>query len=406
MTITIVEHDTAEPALYGAMAAVVARERGAKLAHLPALFDTRLYPDAVQHVAAEGALVPSGLLWIERLTGMEIGRETTSETLLAQAQSHDIVLPWHAPVAADREALSLLVKRASAQRIGVEYLTVTEEAASWRMRSSQGSILEEAITHWRRDRFGRPKAVESAEPPARSESKLRIGLVGAERDHRRVYPALLAALGDCGDAERANIDVVFISPIGLKRRDVDGILAEIDGLLLPGGSDMANVPGQILMADGALRLGKPTLGLCLGMQTMATAVAQNALHSTMANLAEADPSAPIKTFIPLSEDGSFLSAHRLGERKIAIAANTRLHNLLGPEATMRLNHRFRLNPELLPILAKAGLCISANDGSGGIADAIELEDHPFYLGVQGHPELSSRSGRAHPLMRAFLQACL
>lgn len=404
MTITVVEHHTGEPALYAGMAALVAREKGAVLAHLPARFDTGLYADAVQHVAAEGALVPSGLLWIERLAGVQAARETTVDAILLEAQSRDLVLPWHSQVAEDAETLPLVIERAASAGIAVERLIVTDEAGSWWVRLQKGIELKEIALRCGRDRFGRLEAEGSVGAFSHPGPRLRIGLVGTERDHRRVYPAVLAALGDAGDAEGAGIDVVFVPPVDLREHHVDAVVSEINGLVLPGGSDMVNVPGQTLMAAGAMRSHTPTLGLCLGMQTMVTAVAQKVLGSRWANLAELDPSSPIKTFVPLSEEGS-LPAHRLGERKIIIARDSRLYHLLGGEMSIRQNHRFRLNPELRPVLAKAGLRVSAHDGSGLIADAIELKDHPFFFGMQGHPELSSRSGKAHLLIRAFVRAC-
>jgi CTP synthase (UTP-ammonia lyase) len=137
---------------------------------------------------------------------------------------------------------------------------------------------------------------------------------------------------------------------------------------------------------------------------MTTAVAQRALGSKVANLAEADPSAPIKTFTPLSEESS-LPPHRLGEKKVMVVAGSRLRDILGGETSIRCNHRFRLNPELDPVLRRAGLLVSAHDVSGQIADAIEFAGHSFYFGLQGHPELSCRSDVPHPLIRAFVQAC-
>ncbi|SEF00954.1 CTP synthase [Rhizobiales bacterium GAS188] len=403
MAITIVKHDTAEPALYGAMAAVVAMARGAEFAHLPAVFDTKLHADAVQHVAADGALVPSGLVWLERLAGQGVGPETTLNDLLLLARSRDLVVPEHRPFAADRQAFARLADWAAAAGIAVEHVEITDEAEGWRIRTPEGAAPIAALRLWKRDRFGRLKASSTTGVPGSGPS-LHIGLVGTESDHRRVYPAALAALGDAADVEGIAIDVLFIPPMRLTRHDVDNALIKIDGLLMPGGSDMANVPGQILMAHGALRSRMPTIGLCLGMQTMTTAVAQAALGSNRANLTEADPLAPIKTFVPLSEDRS-LPAHRLGEQTIAVAPGSRLADILGPKMTIRCNHRFRLNPELRPLLENAGLCVSAYDGSGRIADAVELAGHPFYLGMQGHPELSSRSGEPHPLIRAFLRAC-
>ena len=141
------------------------------------------------------------------------------------------------------------------------------------------------------------------------------------------------------------------------------------------------------------------------MQTMATAVAQKALGSSHANLAEADPSAPLKTFTPLSDEPS-LPEHRLGESTVMIEEGSKLRKIFGAETPIRCNHRFRLNPDLEAILGKAGLLVSARDKSGRIAEAIELAGHPFFCGMQGHPELTSRPHAPHPLLRAFVQACL
>lgn len=398
MAIILVAHDTAEPALYGAVAAAVAQERSASLTHLPAIFDTRRHADAVQHVAAIGALVPSGLVLAERLLGLDVGREAGLGDVLSLGRSGDVVVPWHASVAADRRAAEHLSEQAAASGMTVEHVTVVEENGGFR-------IPGHAPHPWRRDRFGRLTETQPSGLPLAPEARLRVGLVGAESDHRHVYPAALAALGDAGDAEGVGIDVRFVSPPGLRRQDVDAVLDEVDGLVLPGGSDMSNVPGQILMAAGALRRVTPVIGLCLGMQTMATAVAQKALGSNDANLAEADPSAPLKTFTPLCED-VWLPAHRLGEKTVRVAEGSKLREVLGAEARIRCNHRFRLNPELEPALGKAGLVISARDDTGRIADAIELAGHPFYCGMQGHPELTSRWDAPHPLIRAFVRACV
>jgi CTP synthase (UTP-ammonia lyase) len=241
----------------------------------------------------------------------------------------------------------------------------------------------------------------NAAAPSYGRKLLRIGRIGAESDHRHVYPAALAALGDAGDAEAIDIDVRLVPPLALRRQDVDAVLEDVDCLLLPGGSDMADVPGQILMAAGALRRQTPTIGLCLGMQTMTAAVAQRALGSEDANLAEADPSAPLKTFTPLSEEGS-LPPHRLREKKVMVVTGSRLPDILGAEMSIRCNHRFRLNPELGPVLRGAGLVVSAHDvwPDRGCNQA---RGTSVLFRIAG--TLSCRSDAPHPLIRAFVQAC-
>ena len=174
-------------------------------------------------------------------------------------------------------------------------------------------------------------------------------------------------------------------------------------MLLPGGSDMADVPGQILMARGALDAAVPTVGLCLGMQTMATAVAQGVLGEAAVNLAEADPDAPLHSFVAMSEDAA-LAPHRLGERATLPIPGTRYGSLPGARRWERFNHRYRLNAGLKHAFAAAGARVSAWDETGTVADAIEVDRHPFFIGLQGHPELQSAPGAPHPLLSWFVKA--
>lgn len=404
MTLTLVEHEAPAPALYGAMAAAVARARGRTVAHLPAAFDTRRHADARQHVTAAGALVASGLVWCERLTDAAIGPESSIDGLLTRAARDDLVVPHHPGFAAEPGILPALIARAAAASIPVEHLRIIEDGGVFQAVRDGSAEPMADIGCWTRDRFGRlhpaGQRPSAAEPPA----TLRVALVGREDDHRNVNPAALAALGDAAEAGGFQLAIAFVDPRTLEAADVDEVLRSVDGTLLPGGSDMTNVPGQIAVAHGALRSHVPAVGLCLGMQSMTTAVAQTALGSDAANLAEADPDAPIKTFVAMAGDEA-LPEHRLGDQAISIAPGSILAGILGNTAVIRCNHRFRLAPDLMPLVEGAGLRISARDRTGRIADAVELHGHPFFVGMQGHPELSSRPHAPHPLLTAFLNAC-
>ena len=402
MALILVEHEAAAPALYGALAAVVAAARGADLAHLPARFDTALHADAVQHVAASGVLVPSGLLWFERLTGREVKAATTVAAVLRDAARADVVVPLHPAVTAMAEAAAL-EGGAAAGGVAVERLAVSEAAGVFTLHRLGAGGLRGSVGRWTRDRFGR-LIPASATALAGRGPRLRIGLVGAERDHRDVYPGALAALGDSADAMGLPVDVLFIDPRAVRAGEVPGLLAGVDGVLLPGGSDMANVPGQILMARGTLDGAVPAAGLCLGMQTMATALLQAALGRTGVNLAEADPESPLHSFVPMADEPS-LAAHRLGEHPSRPVAGTRLGCLRGLPERERFNHRYRLNPALAHHFATAGGRVAAWDETGTVADAVEAGRHPFFIGLQGHPELRSRPDAPHPLLSAFVAAC-
>lgn len=396
MTLTLVSHSPCPPALFGALAACVAQAEDALLMHLPADYADGRGADSVQMVAAEGALVASGLVWYERITGREILPASNVETVIDTARQHAVVLPWD-PTLQSESLRETLLAQAHAAGLSVRHLTVLSQNGAWHVEDHDG--IPTTHGRWRQDTFGRWIDHESTPHDAGART-LCIALLGSEADQRDVYPATLAALGDAADAAHIDLDIRFIAPTQLDVSQLD----LVDGIVLPGGSDMGNVPGQIRAARHALASGIPVVGLCLGMQSMTTALAQTIAGLEQANMAEAAPDAEIKSFVPMAGIPG-LEAHRLGERPLQFrdaAQESRFQHHL----TIRCNHRFMLNPALIPPLVKAGLVITATDVSGQIADAINWPAHPFYQGMQGHPELGSKTGAPHPLIKDFLLAAL
>jgi CTP synthase len=397
MPITFVIHTSTQPALYGAMAAVAAHATAAVLMHRPAVFTLTHGADAVQHVAPQGVLVASGLLWYERLTGRMVSAPASAQDIVATAKREDVVVPWHPPVqnVADMDELLALAKVSG---VAVRFWHVETVDGCWRLRATDGDACPDG--GWCRDFFGRlaPNEVFGGRLDARDElvAPLRIALIGTEYDQRNVYPANLAALADAADAQGLHLDIHFVAPHDFAPADLHGV----DGVVLPGGSDMGNVPGQLAAAQHTLAAGIPTLGLCLGMQTMSTVLVRSLPGAGDANLSEADPHASLKSFVPLAETPG-LPVFRLGDQPV-MSVDPHFSALMGPNPVVRCNHRFGLNPVLLPLLREHGLCIAATDTSGQIVDAISSPSHPFFWGMQGHPELSSRKGTPHPLMMDFL----
>lgn len=398
MGLILVFHDTSKPALYGAVAAAIAAARQFDFMHVPARFDAGLHADAAQHVIASGGLGASGLCWFERLSGKQVPAVAMPEEVVDAILMRNVVVPIHPAFLIDGDVPTALAAAAKAHAIELEMITVREDADRFFDAETREALA------WR-DRFGR---VALSEPQRQTGSDLTIGFIGAESDHHDVYPAALASLADAADSLSIGIDVRFIDPVYLDQFESSAIFEGLSGILLPGGADMKNVAGQTAGAALSLEAGLPTVGLCLGMQTMATAVAWRVFGREAANLAEAAPDARIKTFVPMAgergADGTCLLIHRIGDQSIDIIPGTRLSEIMGSEAQLRCNHQFRLNPALLPDLEAAGLRVAARSSSGAIVDAIELPDHPFFIGMQGHPELSSRTDKPHPLLVAFLNA--
>ncbi|MFM0327513.1 glutamine amidotransferase-related protein [Caballeronia glebae] len=281
----------------------------------------------------------------------------------------------------------------------VEMLRVVHEADSALLVEDGSGVVLQA----HRDRYGRWRSTEEAASRASGPS-ITIALIGRECDQHQQYPATLAALGDAADALGFDLDVRFIAAQDIDCDNAETLLADAPGILLPDGADMARVAGQIEAARFGWLASIPVVGLCLGMQSMATAIARLALKSDEIGMKDAQPDARVASFDPIhvGEDGVLL--HRLGLWPISPVPGSRIAAMLGGQTSILCNHRYRLNPALEAPLATLGVTVSAHDESGSIADAIEADKHPFFAGMQGHPELSSRDGVPHPLLIAFLEA--
>ncbi|MCW2241734.1 glutamine amidotransferase-related protein [Azospirillum canadense] len=403
----LVTHETDEPALDGAVAGLLAVRFGARLRRLRGGRDLPGL-DVRQHVLAGGGLAANGLLWAERASGQPVDAgveiagpgDLPADGLLPD---RSVAVAVNPQVTGDGSTAAL---RAEAERRGWPVRTVQVVPDGERLVALVDGRIDgaEEVGRWQRDGFGRPMPAGTP-APASDRPALRIVILGTEAYHRRQYPAALAALGDAADDLGLAVVVRFVAPDDLAalRALVEGTMGRVDGILLPGGSDMGQVEGQITAARLALRRDLPTAGLCLGMQSMATAALRERLGLEEACLAEANPAAPVHSIVP-RPDGEG-GRHRLGDDATDLMPASRLGQLYGRARTVeRYNHRYVLNPALVPDLERVGVSVPALSATHGTADAVEVADHPFFIGMQGHPELNSAPGRAHPLLRGFLRA--
>lgn len=240
--------------------------------------------------------------------------------------------------------------------------------------TGQVELVDSDTMAFRLDRFGRPSALGHQ---VAKGAAYKIGVVGDPNYLQRTYPAVLARLGDAADQSKVTVKPVLI-PTGATPSTF-----ALDGLILPGGQDLKQVPSQISFAEHALNRGIPTLGLCLGMQSMTTAAVRASLWAD-AMLEEAAGPGPHRSFIRMElEDGSI--RHRVGESYLRPASGTRLAAILPLGAAVRMNHRYCFNRDV----DVTRLRQFALHWSGNILDAIEAKTHPFYIGLQGHPELGT-----------------
>jgi CTP synthase len=202
----------------------------------------------------------------------------------------------------------------------------------------------------------------------------------------------------------------------------DGIepLKEMDAVLVPGGFGKRGIEGKIAAVKYAREGKVPYLGICLGMQIAAIEIARDKCGLEGANSTEFDPDSPHPVIALITEwqnhDGkverrdsqSYLGGTmRLGAQPCTVKRGTLAHRIYAKDTVAeRHRHRYEVNNHYVPRLEAAGLVISAKTKAEDLTEIAELADHPWFVGVQFHPEFTSTPREGHPLFRAFIKAAL
>ena len=237
-----------------------------------------------------------------------------------------------------------------------------------------------------------------------------IGLVGKYVQLHDAYLSVGEALRHAAYALGAEAEIRWIDSVTVTEDTAEELLSPCDGILVPGGFGSRGIEGMITAARYAREKGVPYLGLCLGMQIAVIEFARHVCGWADANSGEFDPDSAHKVidFLPDQNDqvdkGGTL---RLGAYPCRIAPGTRMAGCYGRDLIQeRHRHRYEFMNEFREDLEKAGLVLSGTSPDGSIVETVELRDHPFYLGVQFHPEFKSRPNRPHPLFQGFIRAAL
>jgi CTP synthase len=184
-------------------------------------------------------------------------------------------------------------------------------------------------------------------------------------------------------------------------------LSHSAGIVVPGGFGSRGIEGKVLAARYAREEHVPYLGLCYGLHMAAIDVARNVLGLADANSTEIDPATrnPVIDLMPDQKDVEMGGTMRLGAWPCKLVPGTRAAAAYGTDlVTERHRHRYEINNAYRDALEEGGLIISGESPDGRLAEIMELIDHPWFVGVQFHPELKSRPTRPHPLFRDFVAA--
>ena len=252
------------------------------------------------------------------------------------------------------------------------------------------------------------------------KNQVRIAMVGKYVDLSDSYKSLNEALRHAGMKNHAKVVIEYIDSESITTDNVSQ-LAKFDGILVPGGFGVRGVEGKICAARFARESKIPYLGICLGMQVATIEFARHVAGLADANSTEFEPLSPHPVIALIAEwkdaDGTIKTRDaksdlggtmRLGAQSSDVAPNTLAHKIYGNVVTERHRHRYEANVNYLPQLREAGLIISALTQREQLTEIVELPQdvHPWYVGVQFHPEFKSTPWNGHPLFNAYVRATL
>jgi CTP synthase len=239
---------------------------------------------------------------------------------------------------------------------------------------------------------------------------LRIGLIGKYVDLQDAYLSVVESLKHAGFALGVGVDIDWIQAEEVEGLLAAGRLADLDGMVIPGGFGLRGVEGKIAAAEYARVQEVPCLGLCLGMQVMTIEFARHVLGLADAHSTEFDAStqAPVIDLMvdqrDITDKGGTM---RLGAYYAVLTPGTKVAEAYGePVVSERHRHRYEFNSNYRSRFEEAGFVCSGTSPDQRLVEFIELRDHPFWVGTQAHPEFKSRPDRPHPLFRELIAAAL
>jgi CTP synthase len=259
---------------------------------------------------------------------------------------------------------------------------------------------EPELTEWR----------ELVDRVHRAVAPVNISIVGKYVTLKDAYLSVIEALRHGGFHHGAKVNMTWIPSDELIDANVEDVLSESDGILVPGGFGIRGVEGKVAAIQFARERRIPYLGLCLGLQCAVIEFARNACGLEGANSSEFDPTTPHPVIDLLPEQEGVVDkggTMRLGAYPAELTPGSLAERVYGePVVSERHRHRYEVNPAYHDVLREHGMILSGMSPDRRLVEIIELPDHPYFIAGQFHPELKSRPTRTHPLFRDFVGAAL
>ena len=270
-------------------------------------------------------------------------------------------------------------------------------------------LPEADLTDWR-------NVINAMEFP---KAEVTVAMVGKYVDLTESYKSLNEALTHAGIQNSARVRIIYIDSEKLESDGLDQ-LAEVDAILVPGGFGIRGVEGKISAVKYARENKIPYLGICLGMQVAVIEFSRNCAGLADAHSTEfiSDTSEPVIGLITewkdesgeietRSSDSDLGGTMRLGGQRCQLKKGSLAAETYGSDAvTERHRHRYEFNNKYREVLESKGLVLSGLSEDGTLVEMVELEDHPWFIGCQFHPEFTSRPREGHPLFTGYISAAL
>jgi CTP synthase len=250
------------------------------------------------------------------------------------------------------------------------------------------------------------------------EGEVTIAVVGKYTGLLEAYKSLAEALAHGGIANNVKVNLNWINSEVFESEDTIHQLAGVHGILVPGGFGERGVEGKIATATFAREHEVPYFGICLGMQMAVIESARNLANIKGAGSTEFGPcDEPIVGLLTewerdgiiekRTKDGDMGGTMRLGGYDAILQKGSQIHNIYGADQiNERHRHRYEVNLAYEGQLAKAGMVFSAKSPDGVLPETVEIPGHPWFIGVQFHPELKSKPFEPHPLFKSFIAAAV
>jgi len=253
---------------------------------------------------------------------------------------------------------------------------------------------------------------------ANLDAEITIAMVGKYVDLTDAYKSLNEALYHAGIRSGNKVNIRYVDSEDLAQQGT-GLLADVDGIIVPGGFGNRGIEGKILAVQYARENRIPYLGICLGMQIAVVEYARHVLGLAGAGSTEwddkvADPVVALVTeWVNERGETEQRDVHtdlggtmRLGALPARLKSGSQIARIYGAEIiNERHRHRYEVNSHYEKRLEDAGLVISGRSEDNGLVEVIELPDHPWFIACQSHPEFTSTPRKGHPLFESFIRAC-